>query len=180
MIEDWEYTKPNRVPRGWHFFGYGEDHIGAFSMVGHIVGQIETDFSVCTTAESKLHIVVADKPLADFFSYFIPTGTGGLESRTKGALEAGAATWQLHLVHSNHHWPELLRLWKTRQEVRIEGVFFAVDGGDPLYEFNGFHIGCACPLARIDRIVKIEKQTGAIAEFFRSMKSSVREFCGFF
>lgn len=180
MIEDWEYMKPNRVPRGWHFSGFNEDGIAQFSMVGHIVGKCETDFSVCTTAESRLHIVIADKPLADFFSYFIPTGTGGLESRTKGAEAAGAATWQLHLVHSDHHWPQLLKLWDSRQECRIEGVFFDVDGGDPLYEFGGFDVGCACPLARIDKITLIKKEAGAVAEFFKSMKSSFREFCGVF
>lgn len=178
MIHDSEYLAPKRVPRGWHFFGFNENGIGQFSMIGHVVGIVKTDFSIATDRDASLHIVIADRPLPDYYSVFNPTDTGGLESQTKGAKRVGAAVRQLHLTDSDHHRQALERLWKTRQECRIEGVFFDMTCGDDLYEFQGFHVGCQCPTARIDKIVKIESTPTAIGDFLRSMKSVAREFVG--
>lgn len=180
MIQDHEYLAPQRIPRGWEFAGFDENFVGRFQMIGHIVGIKYTDFSVSTTCDSRLHIVVADHPLPDYFSTFEATGTGGLESCTKGTRRAGGAvTRQIHLTDSDHLYLELLKLWKTRQECRIGGVFYEmVDPINPLYEFKGFGVGCQCPVGRIDKIVKIEPETSVISEFWRSMKSVGREFVG--
>lgn len=178
MIQDHEFLKPQRIPFGWRFDGYGEDFTGAFSMIGHIVGIHESFESVCTTAPAHLHIVVSDKPLVNFYSVFKTTETGGLESWTKGAKQAGAVVRQIHLVDAGNQWPEIVKLFKSRQECRIEGVFFSVDVGDPLYEFRGFSKGCACPLGRIDSIHRITRESSIISDIIFAMRSSIGEFVG--